>query len=852
MSSKNDYEKLIYQWNETESLIPDDKTIVDIFEETVIKHSDNIAIIFNEDKFTYKELNEKANQLAHTLRHEYKEHWGKNIVSDTMVGVYLESGIDMIVSILGILKSGAVYVPFDKKDPGLRLKYKVNDCGCKMILTNSENKEELVFLPKKDTLPVSVDDYSYEINKAPKTNPKHINKATDLAYVIYTSGSTGNPKGVLIENRSVVNLYCYAKDRFKLSPEDTFGKFAGVGFDASVIEVFPTLLSGATLNIIPEKVKLDPNALNQFYEDNKITIAFLPTQLAELFMELENSCLRLLVIGGDKLKRFIKKNYIILNAYGPSEATVHSSDYKIDKYYKNIPIGKPIYNCKIFIINENMQLCPVGVQGELCISGIGLARGYLNKQDLTLSKFIKNPLIKGDKNNHYDRLYRTGDLARWLPDGNIEFIGRNDNQVKIRGHRIELGEIETILSNYPSINQCVAKLYEKNHNKFICAYYLSDKEENKDKIKNFIAKYLPNYMIPSYLVKVESIPVNNNGKIEKDLLPDPKMTVVNPVAPKNEFELKQCEIWKDILGLENIGIQDDFFEIGGNSMLAIKLIEKLKNDLNIDLKISQLHANSSIKALNDNLNFSNKYQPIISMGSLNENLPNMYMIHPANGGCEVYSKLALSLKNSFNCYGIDNYNLYHDKKISNINDLAKYYLEYIKNKENSDIYYLSGWSLGGLIALEIASILEGLKKVKIKVVLFDTFLMDNKLRSIFNNIDQVENYEENLEYFSSSGLNNGYGKLIMDNYSNDMSLSSQRMTNFLIHSKILLCKSNLIDNVTKTEIPVYSYAVNLPKNNIDKVCSDMKVVRLDCHHNNILDKYGKGKDKLVKSIIKFK
>ncbi|QUH28820.1 non-ribosomal peptide synthetase [Vallitalea guaymasensis] len=435
-------------------------------------------------------------------------------------------------------------------------------------------------------------------------------KANDLAYVIYTSGSTGQPKGVMIEHSSLVNLCFWHNENFGVNANDRSTKYAGVGFDASVWEIFPYLIAGATIYIIENDMKLDIKKIEEFYNDNDITISFLPTQICEQFVEECNfKSLRKILAGGDKLKKYYPKGYDLINNYGPTENTVVTTSFAVNEEYKNIPIGKTVSNTEIYILDKDKNLQPVGIPGELCISGRGLARGYVNNLSLTQEKFIKNPFTDGE------RMYKSGDLARWLPDGNIEFLGRIDSQVKIRGFRIELGEIENQILKYENVKEVVSAVKESGkEDKSIYAYIVSDKKLQIQDLKEFLSKTLPAYMIPAYFVQLENMPLNANGKIDKKALLKLSDKVNEDTIleeARNELEEELVKIWKEILGISSIGINEDFFELGGDSLKAIRLVLKCEQ-IGLSLKINDLFRYPSIKKISEHLGIVDKEDTLIN------------------------------------------------------------------------------------------------------------------------------------------------------------------------------------------------------------------------------------------------
>jgi len=444
----------------------------------------------------------------------------------------------------------------------------------------------------------------------PGENPGYIVHPKNLAYIIFTSGSTGTPKGVMIEQQSLNNLSHWHNKVYAVTAADNATKYAGFGFDASIWEIFPYLIAGAALHVIDDEIKLEMNRLNNYFERHGISIGFLPTQICEQFMRLENRSLRILLTGGDKLRSYTPGNYQLVNNYGPSENTVVATNFPVDKLSANIPIGKPIYNSVIYILDKKLHLAPVGIAGELCIGGDSLSRGYLNDIELTRRKFIVNLFEEpGSPGHPNQRLFRTGDLARWLESGDIEFLGRIDRQVKIRGFRIEKEEIERHLLNMEQIKETVVIAKEtgtqrsgpiQEIEKYLCAYLVSNEKVETPEIKNFLAKRLPDYMIPAYFIFLPQIPLTPNGKIDHHALPDPKMeSEENYIAPRNEIETELIEIWKDVLEIGNnlIGINSNFFELGGNSINAVRMVSTINKTVGCELMVSDLFRCANVEEL---------------------------------------------------------------------------------------------------------------------------------------------------------------------------------------------------------------------------------------------------------------
>ena len=440
---------------------------------------------------------------------------------------------------------------------------------------------------------------------------RQINRSTDLAYVIYTSGSTGTPKGVMIEHRSLVNLCCWHVNRFAVTPRDRAAKYAGFGFDASVWEIFPYLAAGAGIYMILEEIKLDIDRLNAYFEAHDITIAFLPTQVCEQFMTVANSSLRMLLTGGDWLRGYVRWDYQLVNNYGPTENTVVSTSFVVGEQADNIPIGKPIDNNRVFILDRSGHLQPVGIAGELCIGSVRLSRGYLNQPDLTAEKFVPNPLVSSASSaaaapDSDSLLYRTGDLARFLPDGNIEFLGRIDFQVKIRGFRVELGEIETRLLEVEKIGEAMVLAREsEGGDRYLTAYVVSaapGEIPDAEELKEHLSRSLPDYMIPAYFIQLETFPLTPAGKIDRQALPAPEFEASpDYIAPANDIEEKLAAIWSDILHLDKnlISTQANFFQLGGHSLKATVMISRVHRELAARVPLAEIFKTPTIKGFSE-------------------------------------------------------------------------------------------------------------------------------------------------------------------------------------------------------------------------------------------------------------
>ncbi|MBG6133776.1 amino acid adenylation domain-containing protein, partial [Aquimarina sp. EL_43] len=596
MVTDQEREELLYKFNDTVVAYPQDKSIIDLFKQQVEKTPDAIAIIFENDKLSFKELDDRSNQLAHYLV-------SQNVKSEELVGICLDRSLEMIIGILGILKSGAAYVPIDPEYPSERIDYILEDATIKILLSSIDRK---TLFEKTDTLQViSLDEDWGIISNESNNNINKLSGSECLAYVIYTSGSTGKPKGVMNEHRGVVNRLLWTQSHYNLDARDSILQKTSFCFDVSVWELFWPIISGAKLVFAKPEGHKDARYLRTLIESHNITtIHFVPSMLRAFLSEInlgDCSCLQRVLCSGEALlvdhaMLFREKfnNVRLDNLYGPTEAAIDVSFWEVpaEGDLSRVPIGKPVANTNLYILDKEDQVLPIGVVGELCIGGIQVARGYLNRKELTEERFVADPFIVED------RMYKTGDLARWLSDGTIEYIGRKDDQVKIRGYRIELGEIENVLSTIEGIHSCCVLAKEDGSGgKRLVGYVVGDFD--KEKVQKELRSRLPEYMVPLLWVELEEMPLTSNGKLNKKILPDPDTSQLSSqeyVAPRNELETQLVLIWQELLGIDKVGVYDNFFELGGHSLLIVQLISKL-HDQNLHIEVKDIFANPTIEAL---------------------------------------------------------------------------------------------------------------------------------------------------------------------------------------------------------------------------------------------------------------
>ena len=557
----------LVEWKQTTNECSDDKTIHQLIEEQVRKTPSNIAITFDNQKMTYEELNQEANQLACFIQKQ---------TSRRHIAIYIDRGLEMVVSILGCLKAGCTFVPIDSNYPKEQVDYILQDTQVGLVLDNRLKDKP----------------YRHE----PKENLASISGPHDLAYIIYTSGTTGKPKGVMIEHASVMNVCENYIVRLNIDASSQVSQFLSIGFDAAYAEVFPALFCGACLHIIPEEIKHSP-CYGKYLFKKQISVLTIPSDLlsAQVLEDLVH--VRSIHTGGKSTNAALfekwSKGRILINAYGPTEASIATTMFNYQVGSSGAVIGRPLNNIHVYVLDKKRRVLPIGVIGELYIGGAGLARGYLNHPDLTEERFISNSFAtEADKSMGYMRLYKTGDLVRWLPDSNLEYIGRNDHQVKIRGYRIELGEIEHTLSMHPDITQSVVIV----HDSMLIAYYIGKYQDN---LRDYLIHKLPEYMVPNRFIHMASFPLTVNSKLDTRALPLPDSIIGENtyIAPRDELELLICDLWQDAFKVQKVSIKDDFFSLGGNSILAIQVAHQIGHTLTCHILVTDIFKHRTIAKL---------------------------------------------------------------------------------------------------------------------------------------------------------------------------------------------------------------------------------------------------------------
>ncbi|MDQ0418594.1 amino acid adenylation domain-containing protein/non-ribosomal peptide synthase protein (TIGR01720 family) [Croceifilum oryzae] len=714
--------QLLVEWNDNAIAYPRESTIHQLFEEQVDRTPDTVAVVDEHQQLTYRELNEKANQLAHFLQKQ-------GVGTESLVGLCFQRSVEMIVSLMGIWKAGAAYVPLDPSYPESRLRYILEDTGLQVLVSN----EAVSWTPDEVKI-VCLDKDREMISRESTLPPLSDVTGENVAYIIYTSGSTGNPKGVLVQHHSVINLsYGLNKEVFSYETPANLRVSLGssIAFDASVQEL-QMLLYGSSVYVISNEVRSDSQQFISFVRKNQLDVLDMTPSLLQslvddgLFEDEDVHIPSKVWVGGEAITPSLWEQLVKLdktqfyNVYGPTECTVDATYFRIDKDSMKVTIGRPLPNIQAYVLDGNLLPVPVGVTGELYLGGAGLARGYLNRPELTDERFISHPFHEGE------RLYRTGDLVRYLRDGNLEYLGRIDNQVKIRGFRIELGEIEANLERHPLVKEAIVSVREDQPgDQRMVAYVVG--EGNAHEWREHLKSLVPGYMIPAHFIEVDSLPLTTNGKVDRKALNrltiQRENTASVPMIPRDEIEYKLIQIWQDLLQIEDVYINDDFFSRGGHSLLVLKLVSKIRERFGTEMKVSALIENPTVEGIacliRDNQGTTKSSLTVVPLQE-SEKQP-FFSVHPFLGNVFCYIQLARHLKDHCSFYGLQN-PLVEKEKVDELtlSEVVGLYIEEMKHVQPEGPYRLGGWSLGGTIAYEIATELQRRGEEVEMVVLMDT------------------------------------------------------------------------------------------------------------------------------------
>jgi amino acid adenylation domain-containing protein len=725
---------LLAEWNNTTAEYPSHKCVHTLVEERVELSPNSVAVVQDKRQLTYQELNERANQLARVLQ-------TKGVGPDVAVGVCVNRSPELMIALLGVLKAGGACMPLDPDYPKERLAYMLEDSQAPVLITQagllselgSVNTEVLLIEPGLGILKGQATE-----NLETPVTPEN------LAYVIYTSGSTGKPRGVLLTHRGLVNHNTAAIRLYGIEASDRVLQFASISFDIAIEEIWPAWIAGATLVLRDTRLLMGGSEFLRWVRQQKTTVLNLPTAYwHELVRELAESRqsvpenLRLVIVGGEKASSAAYNSWLKsggsrvrwINTYGPTEASVIATSYEPDPSRpvpENLPIGRPIANTEIHILDASLQPVPVGTPGELHIGGPGLARGYLNRLEMTAAKFISHPFTSDPG----ARLYKTGDLARYLPDGQIEFIGRTDFQVKIRGYRIELGEIEAALEKCPGVRECVVIARDENDAKRLVGYIVASLERvpTVAELRSFLKQDLPEYMVPADFVFLKALPLTPNGKVDRKALPAPQSTSPSEgrefVAPRDAIETQLVKIWEQVLGKRPIGIRDNFFELGGHSLLAVRLMGRVEKAFGKELPLTALVQASTIEQFAELVRQDGSDDLWSSLIPLQADgtKPPFFFVHGLGGTVLRFHELARHMVPDQPFYGIQAPGLNGKQPAMNrVEQLAAYYLEQLVGVQPEGPYYLGGYSFGGLVAVEMARHLSAKGQVVALLAMVDTY-----------------------------------------------------------------------------------------------------------------------------------
>jgi len=738
------------EWNRTQAEFPRELCMHELVEAQAAKTPNAIAVEHVDQCLTYRELDERANQLAHSLKR-------RGVGAEAKVGICLRRSLELPVALLAVLKAGAACLPLDPAYPKERLAYMLEDSQTSLVLTQSGLLAEVTdFDAEIINLDTDWKAFSGESIKALRSEVRPDN----LAYVIYTSGSTGKPRGVLLSHAGLVNHNTAVSKLFGITPHDRMAQFASISFDIAIEEIFPTWISGGTLVVREEDASLAAGDFLRWVRERRVTALDLPTAYwHELVRELSESALRLpeslriVIVGGEKAsaaalaawRKVAGSRVRWINTYGPTETSVIVSSFEpkaSEEIPPVLPIGRPIANTRIYILDRHLQMLPVGVAGDLYVGGPGLARGYLNRPEITAEKFIRDPC----SNDPEARLYKTGDLARYLADGNLEFAGRTDDQVKIRGYRIELEEIEAVLGSHPGVREMVVVARENEAGeKNLVAYIVParDQAPTGSELRSYLKQKLPHYMVPSAFVLLEAMPKTPNGKVDKRAMPAPKSAdfaeAQEYVAPSDELETQLVKIWETILDKNPIGIRHNFFELGGHSLLAARLMHRIEQSLGQRLPLAALLQAPTIEQLAALLRqegWSASWSSLVAIQPEGSRPP-FFCIHGVGGNVVGFRDLARHLGPDQPFYAVQPQGLDGKRPcLTSVPEMAERYIREIRRVQPEGPYRIGGYSFGGLVAYEMAQQLEAQQEEVALLALFDTYpgkmeSRSSQLRNLF-------------------------------------------------------------------------------------------------------------------------
>ncbi|KAG0199416.1 hypothetical protein BGX28_007333 [Mortierella sp. GBA30] len=714
---------LLRDWNATQKEYPDSRCLHCLFEQQVERTPGTMAIVHYGQSLTYSELNVRANCLAHKLIQ-------LGVEPDSLVAICVERSPFMIVGVLAILKAGGAYIPLDPSHASDRLHHIINDTAPICVVADSIGRTAIGDVALSSLLVVDPDLPVSDVTCNPWIP---ILSSRHLAYVIYTSGTTGKPKGVMVEHQGVVNLIMSRQEYLHVQLSSRATQFFSIAFDGSVCEIFGTLCFGGCLHLLQNDTRIDCQQLWGYLEQHLITHSILPPAVLQGCEGLSplNAMSKFIIAGESLSANLARKMYklvpngTVVNEYGPTETTVAATSwiYSEDSLFDIAPIGRPLTNKTIYLLDKLGYPVPLGAVGELYIGGVGVARGYLNRSDLTAEKFLSDPFSE----ELGSRMYRTGDLVKYHPDSNLVYMGRNDSQVKIRGFRIELGEIENRLTDHPLVTQAVVVVHGEEGNKRLVAYIIALHETQLEQDAGVAQPRLPEYMIPAAFVRMDTLPLTTNGKLDRVALPAPESNAFALQAyeePKGVIEKLLSSIWTELLNVKRVGRNDNFFTLGGQSLMAVRMISRLRAMLGLNITLHTLFEAPTIAELAPRLLVTGAMQedsydvllPIKPQGTR----PPLFCIHPGIGLSWCYTGLSARLDPDQPLYGLQARGFIGDGMASTLEEMALDYIDQIRHVQSQGPYHLLGYSLGGLIAHTMASYLEKQGENVVLVAMMDT------------------------------------------------------------------------------------------------------------------------------------
>jgi len=694
-------DRVICGFNNTSSDFPTNQPMQDLIAQMVNRYPHYIALQYNDQTLTYQQLDQQANQLARYLITQ-------GVRPGDIIGLNAQASMEFIIAVFAILKAGGVFLPLDPSYPIERLRFMMQNTDCQFLLSDNKNVSDLA----KNNISLN--------NNQLWNTLSHASLSIEIAshapaYLIYTSGSTGQAKGVVISHQSLCNLVDAQIKAFSINPSSRILQFASMSFDAAISEIFTTLAAGARLVLSSRTASMPgPNLLDLLIKQ-AITHVTLPPSALSLLPKNDTLALQTLVVAGEacpaELARQWSNDYRFINAYGPTEATVCTTLGQVQSNSYRPSIGRPIQNMCCYVLDKQGQRVPIGVAGELYIGGIGLAEGYYNMPKLTQQKFVEHNFVYPQSNDiKILRLYRSGDRVAWQPDGTLSFLGRTDNQIKVRGFRIETDEIEAVLMRHPAILQCVVVACGEGASKYLVAYNVYAQQADEKQIKAYLAEQLPPFMVPAVFLSLVELPLTPNGKVDRQALPSPKKISSNDesIAPRDATELAILQIWEALLERNSMGVRDDFFACGGSSLMAVRLMSRIQQQLSISLPLTSLFENATIEGLakqvkqqQSNQSATN-WSPLVHLNPQGTQAP-LFCIHPTGGTVLCYYHLAVQLGKNRPFIGVQALGLEADQvPFNNIADMAAYYADALCQQQPSGPFHLAGWSFGGVTAFELA------------------------------------------------------------------------------------------------------------------------------------------------------